>query len=178
MLYNQIQKIIITTICQNDTTRADYLRRLKEGLLTRDENPSSHFCAYFLPYDNRNKKVFLVHHKKAKSWISPGGHIDRGEVLVDTLNREISEELGLKNFFQQTPKPFLLTITPIDHEIIPCKMHFDIWFPMPTNGDNFEVDKQEFYDTRWFTLPEAKKIVTDPANKKALDIIENNHKLY
>lgn len=42
---------------------------------------------------------------------------------------------------------------------------------------NFEVptDPQEFYDTRWMTIEEAKSRVINPANLKALDVVEKNN---
>ncbi len=149
-----------------------YLKRTQEGSLTRDENPVTHFCVYFLPFNPANKQVFLVHHKKANKWISPGGHIDKGEHLIETLNREISEELGVKNFFSVIPHPFLITITPIKSTAVPCREHFDIWFLLKTDGSNFQVDPQEFYSTKWVTLTEAEQIITDKANLKAIKKIK------
>lgn len=172
MLHDQILKIINMSICDSESTYANFLKRLEEGALTRDENPQTHFCAYFLPYNAKNKKVFIVHHKKSGLWLSPGGHIDKGEELLDTLNREIDEELGVKHFFQKTPSPFLLTITPIDNKVQPCKAHFDIWYLMNTDGANFSVDPKEFHDTKWLTIDEAETIVTDQPNRKVLAIVK------
>lgn len=147
--------------------RQRYMQRVQEGFLTRDENPATHFCVYFLPFHPATKQVFLVHHKKANKWISPGGHIDKEESLQEALNREIGEELGVKNFFSKPPQPFLLTITHINEKIA-CKEHLDIWFLLKTDGLNFKVDPQEFYKTGWFDLTEAKQIIGDNANFKAI----------
>lgn len=49
----------------------------------------------------------------------PGGHIDANETLLTTLNREIKEELGVSNFYAERPKPFLLSITEIEHDTRP-----------------------------------------------------------
>ena len=147
-----------------------YIQRVKEGLLTREENHSSHFCIYFLPFNPATKQVFLVHHKKANKWISPGGHIDKGEHLLGALNREIAEELGVKDFFSEQPTPFLLTITHINEKVA-CKEHLDIWFLLKTDGSNFKVDPQEFYNTGWFSLTEAKLIIVDEPNLKAIQKI-------
>ena len=68
MLYDQISKIIDISICDSESTHTNFLKRLEEGAFTRDENPQSHFCAYFLPYNSENKKVFIVHHKKSSLW--------------------------------------------------------------------------------------------------------------
>ena len=165
-----ILNIMNPSLC-DEATYKNFKQRLTEGLPTRDENPASHFCVYFLPFNSLNKKLFIVHHKKSGLWISPGGHIDKGETLVKSLNREIMEELGVKNFFSETPTPFLLTTTPIENRVQPCKMHYDVWYLVPTDGSNFSIDPKEFHDTKWLTISEAKNIVTDPANTKALDVL-------
>ena len=175
MLYDQISKIIDMSICDSESAYTNFLKRLEEGVFTRDENPQTHFCAYFLPYNAESKKVFIVHHKKSSLWLSPGGHIDKGEGLLETLNREIDEELGIKHFFQKAPSPFLLTITSIENKVQPCKTHFDIWYLVNTDGADFNVDPKEFHDTKWLTIDEAEKIVTDQPNRKALEIIKKKY---
>lgn len=172
MLYEQISKIIDMSICDSESTYKNFLKRLEEGAFTRDENQQTHFCAYFLPYNAGSKKVFIVHHKKSGLWLSPGGHINKGEGLLEALNREIDEELGVKQFFKEMPSPFLLTITPIENRVQSCKTHFDIWYLLNTDGANFNVNPGEFYDTNWLTIDEAGKIVTDPPNRKALEIVK------
>ena len=44
----------------------------------------------------RDKKVFLVYHKRYKEWLPVGGHIELDEVPDQALYREIREECGLK----------------------------------------------------------------------------------
>lgn len=167
-----ISKILNNSICDSQETYDAYLQKMKDGLPTRDENPQFHFCVYFLPFNSENKKVFIIHHKKSGLWLSPGGHIDKGETLLEALNREINEELGVKDFFKKEQLPFLLTITPIENRIQPCKAHYDIWYLAPTDGTNFNIDPAEFHDVKWLTIDEARKIVTDKANVKALEIVE------
>lgn len=169
-----ISSIIKPDICFGENIYNDYIQRLVDGLPTRDENSQTHFCVYFLPYNQKEKKVFIVLHKKSGLWISPGGHIDKGETLFEALNREIDEELGVKDFFKEEPLPFLFTTTPIENKIQPCKKHYDVWYLVPTDGSDFNVDPQEFLDTKWLTLTEAKELMKDPANIKAIEILENN----
>ena len=105
---DQLSKDILNTVVllnsRNGRLTDKYVKRVtKGGLLTRDENPESHFCVYFLPYNQKTNEVFIIHHKKSGLWLSPGGHIDKGEDLLRAVNREISEELGIVDFFSEKP---------------------------------------------------------------------------
>jgi 8-oxo-dGTP pyrophosphatase MutT (NUDIX family) len=171
-LTEQIKRIADDFAEQEPQASKRYLEKLNEGPLIRDEGAVSHLCAYFLPYNPKTKYVFIVHHKKSGLWLSPGGHIDKDELLLYALNREINEELGVPDFFPKLPKPFLITITPINNPAQPsCKEHLDIWFLLKTDGSNFNVDPHEFHSAKWVSLEEARKIITDKANLKALNII-------
>ncbi len=165
------KKVVDRVICDNQETYEKYVRRSEEGALTRDENAQSHICVYFLPIDSESRKVFMILHKKAGMWLSPGGHVDAGETLLQALNREMGEELGTKNASSVDQKPFLLTMTPIDNIVQPCKLHFDVWFAVHTDGKDFAVDPTEFLDAKWLSIAEAMERVVDPANLRALRII-------
>lgn len=77
---------------------------------------------------------------KSGLWLAPGGHIDKDEHLLQTLNREIEEELGAKERIKENIRSFLLTITPINNPVQACKEHLDIWYRFPTDGSEFNVD--------------------------------------
>jgi 8-oxo-dGTP pyrophosphatase MutT (NUDIX family) len=168
-----ISVVVHRSLCSSKQTYDAYVERLKRGSPTRQESAQSHFCVYFLPFNAERKEVFLVHHKKSGLWLSPGGHIDRGETLLEALNREIVEELGVKDFFKVEARPFLLTITAIDNKAQPCKEHYDVWYLAPTDGHNFDIDPTEFHETRWLPIDEARKLVADAANVQALTVVEN-----
>ncbi|MCX6791100.1 MAG: NUDIX domain-containing protein [Candidatus Gribaldobacteria bacterium] len=174
-LYEDIKRVIKRDITESDAVFEDFLNRLEEGNLTRDENTLTHFGVFFLPFNKKENKVFLVHHKKSGLWIAPGGHIDKDERLLEALNREIQEELGIERFFKEYPNPFLLTRTPIENKGHLCKVHYDFWHLMETNGSNFKVDSAEFYITRWLSFDEARRMVISPSNLKALEVLEKQN---
>jgi 8-oxo-dGTP pyrophosphatase MutT (NUDIX family) len=171
-LQQEITDIVHLLQAEDGRVGKRYLERAKEGSFTRDENTRSHFCVYFLPYDPKTKQVFMVHHKKSGLWLSPGGHIDKGENMLQALNREIMEELGMKGFFTALPNPFLLTITQIKTPKYPCEEHLDIWFLVETDGSDFNVDPKEFHNMKWLSVSEAEKLDTDEANLEALEILK------
>ena len=158
--------------CVTESDKAEYQARLHEGLLARDENIHSHFCAYFVPFNPDTKQLLIGDHKKSGLWLMPGGHIDASESLLTTLNREIKEELGVSDFYTVRPKPFLLTITNIVTDVRPCKKHFDVWHVMETSGEGLEVDYTEYNEVRWVSIAEARGLVVDPANLEALSRLE------
>lgn len=168
-----ILKQIIGTTQGHKTVKQRFLQRLKKGSPTKEENQKSHYCVFFLPYNSKTKRIFLVHHKKADKWISPGGHIEKGELPTNTLIRELQEELGYVLNKQDIPKPFLLTRIRINNSF-PCKEHFDIWYAVETPTDAFVIDHSEFYDTRWVSIEEAEGLSRDRNNLTALKIFEEN----
>lgn len=170
-LPEEIKSFADLEIAQDKIMQA-YLKRLERGNYSRDEDKLSHYCAYFLPYNPETKQIFIIHHKKSGKWLSPGGHVDKGETLLQALKREVYEELGIKNKINDDIKPFLLTITPIAKWEHRCEEHFDVWHRFPTDGSEFKVDPTEFLAMRWLTIPEARKIVIDPANIEMLDSME------
>ncbi len=172
MLTEEIRAIVKPELCPSQEVYDRTLKRLSEGRLTIDENPTDHFPIYFLPFNPKTKQIFLVHHIKAQLWISPGGHIDEGESLLTTLNRELEEELGLPQQFKELPRPFLFTISNISNDRQTCKIHYDTWFLLETDGRDFQTDDKEFYNTEWVSISEAKQRVTDPANVIALNVVE------
>ncbi len=154
-----------------------FLERAKEGNLTQDENPQTHFCVYFAAFDPLLKEVFMGHHIKSGLWLFNGGHINKGESLKRAVEREIDEEWGMTHI--KIPKtPSLLTITNIDN--LPkqlCIRHYEVWFFVNVGKNTFHPDKKrlakEFYETRWLTLKEARKLVVDPESLHGLKVIES-----
>ena len=154
----------------------EFISRTKESQLTRDENPYTHLCVYFAGYDKETKKVFIGHHKKSGLWLFNGGHIDKNETPEEALEREISEEWGVKISLEVIGEPKLLTITPISNQNIKCTKHFDIWFFVPLSETDFKSDQSlletEFNTTGWKSIDEARGLITDPATLKAISKFE------
>jgi len=163
----------------DNETVSKFLQRINQGSLTRDENKKSHLCAYFSAYDPRAKQVFIGHHKKAGLWLFNGGHINEGETISETVEREIGEEWGLdgKNF--EIKPPAFLTITEINNPTKqPCNFHYDLWCFISVDKNNFNPVQskllEEFYEAGWKDLEEARKLVAEKNTLSAIDFIENS----
>ena len=170
---------ILQKCFSNDEITQKFIDRIKEGKLTKDENPKSHICAYFAAYDPNAKHVFIGHHKKSGLWLFNGGHIDEGETMTETLMREIDEEWGLDGKDFDIKLPALLTITEIDNPTKqPCNFHYDFWCFISVNKDTFKPKEEklskEFYKAGWKALEEARNLIKDKNTLLGVYFVENN----
>ncbi len=155
-----------------------FMRRLKkDGGLTRDENPHTHFCVYFAAYDPKKAEVFIGHHKKSDLWLFNGGHIDAGETAEQALLREMSEEWGMEKELEEIGDPKLLTVTEINNPgKQACVKHYDIWYFVPVDRDGFAPTEdlllKEFHSTDWLSVEKARELVTDPSTLTAISKFE------
>lgn len=130
--------------------------RLKEGNLIQSENIADHMCATFVPVHMESQSVFIGHHVKANMWIPPGGHLEPGEMLEDTVRREFEEELGV-GLGSEPIRLFAVTV--VDLEPKPgkkCKRHWDWWhMVLVPEKTEYEYDRREFFEALWLPLGEA-----------------------
>jgi 8-oxo-dGTP pyrophosphatase MutT (NUDIX family) len=167
----------IATKLSDQPAAAAFIRRAQEGLLTRDENPYTHFCVYFAAFDPADKRVFIGHHKKSGLWLFNGGHIDRGETADEALRREIGEEWGVPIDMAKVGEPKLLTLTEIENPTKQtCTRHYDLWYFVPVCRASFAPDAvklaTEFHATGWHTIAQARSLCTDAATHQALSAFE------
>jgi len=60
------------------------------------EEPKAQFCYTASGVLIVNKRVLLLKHKKLGTWLTPGGHVEKGEFLHEAAEREFFEETGLR----------------------------------------------------------------------------------
>ncbi len=173
-LNEQIRNLLTPGVCDNEASYGRVLAKLDSGLLLRADDPEEHFCIMFLPLNLSSQQVLAVHHKKAGKWLFPGGHIEPGESLTQTLNREVHEEVGLLTQFSETEFPFLVTVTDgirnVDRQ---CTSHYDIWFLLKADRRKFNVGTEEFLESRWVASDQVQTLVDDPACLSAVGRLRN-----
>ena len=155
----------------------EFVKRVKERKLTKEENPYDHFCIFFAAYDPEAGKVFYGHHKKSGLWLFNGGHIEVGETPEEALVREMGEEWGIEIDLEIIGEPKLLTITEIDNPTKQtCTRHYDIWYFVPVSMEKFNPDelllKKEYSRIEWMTISEARNQITHPNTLIALSELD------
>ena len=179
-LLTRLRDLINSTPGQEATHR-QFLERLENEHLTRDEKEVTHFSLFIMAIDVVKKLVYIGHHKKSDKWIPHGGHIDAGELIEQTLEREIWEEWGLRMTAAEIGEPILLTITQIENPNLwlVCRRHYDIWYFVEVDQDTFAIDPEilhdEFYEARWMGLEEATRMASDlPSVLEAFSLVSSN----
>jgi 8-oxo-dGTP pyrophosphatase MutT (NUDIX family) len=135
----------------------DIFRRVKP--LT----PSPHLVSYFLLTDRLAGSVLLCDHRLSGLWLPTGGHVEPGEHPIDTVRREVVEELGVTAQFDPASgdKPFFLTMSETTGP--PAMRHVDVslWFALAGRvGQSLRPDQREFVQVRWWTVAELR--LADP----------------
>lgn len=115
---------------------------------------------------NPEGKIFLMKsHKWNDKYVIPGGHVELGEKLRDTLKREVKEETGLDVHGIE----FICFQEFVYGREFWKKRHF-IFFDFACKTGSTEVklnsEGQEFV---WVTLKEALKLPIEPYTKKAIE---------
>jgi len=127
---------------------------------------TGHVTASALIFDDKARHVLLIHHKGLKQWLQPGGHVDPEDgCLVDTVVREVQEEVGLL-----LPKSAAQLFDVDVHEIPavgddPQHLHFDFRFLFRCKQSSVQA-ASDATDARWFPLSEAAKLSRNEGMKR------------
>lgn len=156
-----------------DSTR-DIYRRVKPA------TPSPHLVSYFLLVDRATRAVLLCDHRLSGLWLPTGGHVEPGEHPVDTVRREVVEELGIEATFDVVTgtKPFLLTVTETVGDLATRHTDVSSWFALAGHpGQLLHPDEREFKSVRWWNISELHAAALDrlePHVLRALSALETN----
>ncbi|MBT4937442.1 NUDIX domain-containing protein [Candidatus Peregrinibacteria bacterium] len=121
-----------------------------------------------------NKKILLLKHKKLKSWLPPGGHLEENEMPHEGAKREAKEETGLdieiissrninipkSKFSQEIPRPHLCLeeIIP-EHKEVAEHRHID--FVFLAKAKNLKLLKSPEEELRWFDYAAIEKLSSE-----------------
>ncbi len=124
--------------------------------IEKPDKPLMHLVSYFTLVDRINNSILLVDHIKAQLWLPTGGHVEPNEDPVETVKREITEELFTEaNFLDGNTMPRFVTVT---QTVGLTAGHTDVslWFALVGHKDVLiNYDEEEFNNVKWFTYDEV-----------------------
>jgi len=136
---------------------------------------SFHLGVKALIFNEKNKMLLLERHHQSKKmyWDIPGGRVQRGESLMETLMREVKEETG----FTIEPLELLQNIwTKTEH-----KYNYQVFlviYVCKIKSGKIKIADNETADYGWFTMKEALKLDFLPLNKEIIQQSKNILKKY
>jgi len=92
-------------------------------------------------------------------WLPTGGHVEPGEHPVDTVCREVAEELGIQARFDAATgrQPFFLTVTETVGSAAARHTDVSVWFALEgRQGQVLHPDPREFTAVRWCSTDELR----------------------
>lgn len=93
-----------------------------------------------------------------RTWDLPGGHVEVGEEPMQTLTRELMEELGISTELETEPFAY---VHGSDY-----RMH--VWLIDSWSGEPTNLAPDEHDQLAWFTLDEALQLPLSDANVRRL----------
>jgi len=111
-------------------------------------------------------RYLLVHHQTGH-WAFPKGHQKEGETSIETVQRELYEETGLKNITILEDTRF--TEKYIMNNDTEKTVHFFIGFSNEVCGGPIDKFKYEISEAKWVTYDEAKELLTYIEARNVLD---------
>jgi ADP-ribose pyrophosphatase YjhB (NUDIX family) len=163
------------------TTPAEqaFLDRMRELLdagstaFDRTSYEPGHFTASAFVVDGRHENLLLIHHKKLRRWLQPGGHVETIDPdLEHAARREVREETGLSDLHPLVDGAFDLDV----HEIPPfgaarAHSHFDVRFLFRAHGERL-APSAEVTSARWMPLAKLRELTDDDSVLRAVGKLE------
>jgi 8-oxo-dGTP pyrophosphatase MutT (NUDIX family) len=170
-----IYNLIATIAPYDDIERAhirDTLSWIESGSpifrIQKPDVPNKHLVSYFVLFDEHNRKILLVDHKKALLWLPSGGHVEIDEDPKTTVERECLEELGVRADFW-APDPLFITST-LTVGLTAGHTDVSLWYVL--KGDShatYQFDEEEFNKVRWFRLDDIPYEKSDPHMRRFIE---------
>lgn len=125
------------------------------------------FSAGGVLVDNSANKVFLVFKQKSMEWLLPKGHLETGETIEESAEREIFEETGYKNDIRN-----LLSAQIREDMVDPMKHKIIFWFLSLLKSNERSTNTQmsdESFSGKWFSKKEAVGVLKYGEDKKLIE---------
>lgn len=113
-----------------------------------------------------NKDKVLILQRKNGNWVLPKGHVEEGENIEKTAEREVEEETGIK-------ARIINYVGEIEYHAPATEFHPEEdkkvkWFLMSALNDNIKVEDEIFIQGKFVSFEEALNLLTFPLEKEIL----------
>jgi 8-oxo-dGTP pyrophosphatase MutT (NUDIX family) len=135
--------------------------------------PEGHLTAAAFVLSARGDRVLLVHHRKLRRWLQPGGHAEPGEREGEAVAlREVLEETGIPDvaLHGAAPRPLDVDVHEIPaHGSDPPHAHLDLrYLVVAPEGAAGRLAPEESNDLRWFEWRELGGLDLDHGLRRGL----------
>lgn len=120
---------------------------------------------------NANQHVLIslrgAHQHQGNRWEFPGGKVEAGESVIESLSRELEEELGIR---AEQAEP----LCRIEHSYSDKQVLLDVWWVTKISGEVQALEGQEW---RWVPVNELTDYTFPAANAPILTAIAEKLKV-
>ncbi len=109
---------------------------------------SGHLTGSALVVDHRAEHVVMLHHRKLRRWLQPGGHCDGDANLAGVALREAREETGIEGL-RVHPVAIDLDVHHVDPPAEGLHLHHDARFLVVAPESAALVGNHESTELRW-----------------------------
>ncbi|MFW9915761.1 MAG: NUDIX domain-containing protein [Candidatus Thorarchaeota archaeon] len=107
-----------------------------------------------------------------KTWVVPGGHIELHETWKEALQREIQEEVGLKDLYDLKILGLWESVyPPVWQESPPLRQHLVIYWTCKTSSQAIQPSKEEIEEYVWLTPAQAASLVGRNAISGQIEVV-------
>ncbi len=128
-----------------------------------------------------NNKTLLLHHRKLRKWLPPGGHVEPHELPDMAALREVVEETGLQvalldagnslGQVRRLAQPLCILL----ESITPSHEHVDLIYVASVIGGNIAAPAREGQPWRWYSWDDlaAPEVPTDVCDlgRRAIELV-------
>lgn len=127
------------------------------------------------------RRAVLAYHRKLKSWLQPGGHVEPTEDYWQAMVREVKEETGIdlsdvvgreklnSQTWEVRPPDFLQVQTIPAHGDQPAHFHVDSQYVVEVPYQELQRQDLESEDIGWFGLADLAELDLFPNTRSRLE---------
>lgn len=120
-----------------------------------------HLTGSALVVNPADETMLVLHHRKLRKWLQPGGHADGDANLAAVALKEATEETGLVGLRVAVPGIHLdIHLVEPPHEV--PHLHFDVRYLVVAPPGSVAAGNHESTALRWVTLAELDDLTDEP----------------